>query len=140
MINIFLDACIIIYWVEVAQPFYSKLLLQLHHIGEKYPKHLLTISRLSFLECLVRPLREKNEKILATYQKFFESPELNIVDIDQQVIETATQLRVQHRLRTPDALQAASCLTTGKEHLFLTNDKRFGAVTELNSLILCQND
>ncbi len=136
LINIFLDACIIIYWVEAAEPFYSKLAAQLRHVAEQYPEHMLTVSRLSLLECLVKPLREKDSKTLSLYQDFFESTELTIIEIDSAVVDIATKLRADFGVRTPDAIQAASCLSTGERHIFLTNDKRFDSVSQLNILLL----
>lgn len=134
--RIFLDACIIIYWVECAQPFHAKLLAQLASIAEQHPKHLLTISRLSLLECLVKPLRHQEKSILKIYQDFFESPSLSIVEIDAQVIDIATLLRSKYALRTPDAIQAASCLSAKTPHRFLTNDKRFSNIPTLHTMQL----
>ena len=134
--RIFLDACIIIYWVESSEPFYSKVLAQLRHIAAQYPDHVLTVSRLSFLECLVKPTREKDHKTIEVYRKFFESSELEIIEIDSAVIDTATQLRADYGLRTPDAIQAAGCLLLGEQPLFFTNDKRFASVTKLNVVTL----
>ncbi len=135
-INVFLDACIIIYWAESGEPFYSKLLLQLDHIAKQYPEHNLVISRLSLLECLVKPIRDNSKKILSIYQDFFRNSQLTILEIDSVVIEIATQLRAQYNLRSPDAIQAASCLSMNKEHLFLTNDKQFNLVAELRTVML----
>ena len=126
--KIFLDACVIIYWVEVAEPFYTKLLSKLRTIAEQYPEHTLSISRLSFLECLVKPLRLQDKKSLNVYQQFFDAQELEIIEIDATVIDTATQLRAKHNLRTPDAIQIASCLSMNTDHLFLTNDKKLSCV------------
>lgn len=130
--RIFLDACIIIYWVEAALPYYSTLISKLESISSQYPIHTITVSRLSILECLVKPLRNKEAKIVKVYQQFFESPDLSIIEIDHKVIELATLLRAEHNLRTPDAIQAASCLSTESQHLFLTNDKRLTSVNHLN--------
>jgi predicted nucleic acid-binding protein len=129
---VFLDACIIIYWVESAEPFYSQLLAQLAEIAHHYPQHQLTISRLSLMECLVKPLRDTNKELIVHYQYFFEIPQIRIVEIDHQVIDRATFLRAKYNLRTPDAIQAASCLSLNNPHIFLTNDSQFNQLKELN--------
>lgn len=134
--RLFLDACIIIYWVESAEPFFSKLLEQLNYIALEYPQHIVTVSRLSFLECLVKPTREKDAKTIEAYRKFFESPELEMMEIDSAVIDSAIQLRADYGLRTPDAIQVASCLFSDEQHLFLTNDKRFTSVKRLKVVTL----
>lgn len=130
--RIFLDACIIIYWVEAAPPFHTQLISTLKDIADQHPSHILTISRLSLLECLVKPLRMHEKKIENIYRQFFESPSVSIIEIDHQVIDIATRLRSTYNLRTPDAIQAASCLSTETPHLFLTNDKRFSNIPNLH--------
>lgn len=130
--RIFLDACIIIYWVEAAEPFYSQFIATLRNVAERHPNHVLTISRLSFLECLVKPRREKDMVTLKTYQDFFESPALSIIEIDHHVIDMAITLRADYNIRTPDAIQMACCLSTGETHLFLTNDMKLAKIPTLN--------
>jgi hypothetical protein len=39
-------------------------------------------------------------------------------------------------VHTPDALQAASCLQLGDEHLFLTGDAAFRRLAGLNVIVL----
>ncbi len=135
--HIFLDACIVIYWVEASEPFYSTLLSKLEHINKEYPHHTLAVSRLSLLECLVKPLQEKNEKMLGIYKKFFELPGLSMIEINAQVVDIATTLRAYHKkLRTPDALQAAACLSIRVPHLFLTNDKHFKDISGLKVALI----
>lgn len=129
---IFLDACIIIYWVEAAFPYYSMVIKKFSDLAERYPDHTLAISRLSLLECLVKPLRDDDRETLAIYERFFTSPDLSIIEIDARIIDKATQLRAQYTLRTPDAIQAASCLSMPNSPLFLTNDKRFAVIPSLH--------
>jgi predicted nucleic acid-binding protein len=52
--------------------------------------------------------------------------------LTKDVVELAAALCVSHGLRTPDALQAASCLQLGDEHLFMTGDKAFTKVVGLH--------
>ncbi|MFA7240360.1 MAG: hypothetical protein WC091_09625 [Sulfuricellaceae bacterium] len=47
---------------------------------------------------------------LPSYDSFFTADGITIVELDAAVIDLATALRARHNLRTPDALQAASCL------------------------------
>jgi predicted nucleic acid-binding protein len=46
-------------------------------------------------------------------------------------VEQATQLRAEHNLRTPDALQAASCLQLGAGAVMVTGDAGFQRVPSL---------
>ena len=89
------------------------------------------------LECLVNPLRQQENFVIEQYRSFFAREELQIVELAPEVIENALWLRVRYNLRTPDALQAASALALSSgELLFLTGDKSFTKVIELNAKIL----
>jgi predicted nucleic acid-binding protein len=41
-----------------------------------------------------------------------------------------------HGIRTPDALQAASCLQLGMDHVFLSGDSTFKRVSGLNVMLV----
>ena len=135
--NLFLDACAIIYLIEAEDPFYSKVQKTLHIIADENPDTSIIISRLSVLECLVNPLRQQENFIIEQYRSFFAREDLQIIELAPEVIEKALWLRVRYNLRTPDALQAASALSLSRgELIFLTGDKSFTKVIELNVRIL----
>jgi predicted nucleic acid-binding protein len=73
---------------------------------------------------------------LAKFDAFFARPDLVWVELSKNVVELATVIRVRNGLRTPDALQAASCLQLGARHQFLTGDIAFKKVAELNIKLL----
>lgn len=135
--NLFLDACAIIYLIEAKDPFYAKVQKTLHAIVDENPDTSIVISRLSVLECLVNPIRQQESFIIEQYRSFFAREDLQIVELAPEVIEKALWLRVRYNLRAPDALQAACALTlSSEEHIFLTGDKSFTKVIELNARIL----
>ena len=133
---LFLDACVLIYRVEEVVPWNAHLTKLLANLRRKYAGLQLAVSRLSHLECHVQPLRDSDDALLARYDALFAAPELHNVDIDANVIEGATRIRAQFGLRAPDAIQAASCLSLGAEHIFLTNDAAFRRVPKLALRIL----
>ncbi|TLU59050.1 MAG: type II toxin-antitoxin system VapC family toxin [Chlorobium sp.] len=51
-----------------------------------------------------------------------------IVDLSRNVIDIATRIRASFGLKTPDALQAACCLSLESPHVFLTEDRAFSKV------------
>ena len=128
---LFLDACALIYRVEEVAPWNARLTKLLADLRRRYAGLQLAVSRLSYLECRVQPLRDDNDALLARYDALFAAPELHTVEIDANVIEGATHIRAQFGLRTPDAIQAASCLSLDTEHIFLTNDPAFRRVPKL---------
>jgi predicted nucleic acid-binding protein len=129
---LFLDANIIIYRVEVVEPFNRQVFATLQELVTLHPDAGFAVSRLSMLECLVKPLRDQNTAEIDRYRDFFASAGLQMVEVSSLVIETATLLRARHGLRTPDAIQAASALSIKVPVTFLTGDKQFTKVPGLN--------
>jgi predicted nucleic acid-binding protein len=130
----FFDACTIIYRVESVEPYLTKLKASLTALQASGPE--IAVSRLSFLECRVLPLRRKQEGTLALYREFFGSTGLRVVEIDAPIVDRATVVRAESNLGTPDALQAASALSLGGDVLFITNDAKFRRVDGLNVELL----
>jgi predicted nucleic acid-binding protein len=128
-LRLFLDACAVIYRIEDAVPANARLLERLAALRAGSAQ--IAVSRLSLLECRVRPLREGDADLLARYDEFFAAPDLRIVELDADVVEGATLIRARTGLRTPDALQAASSLSFDPHALFLTGDAAFRRVPGL---------
>lgn len=63
----FLDACALIYLIEGAAPFADKVRAELAAVAQEFPAMGVAISRLSWLECRVRPMRENNHVSLAAF-------------------------------------------------------------------------
>ena len=101
-------------------------------LSDRFPKLGTAVSRLSWLECRVGPMKNNDLTALGRYDAFFTRSDLVWVELDRDVVELATAIRVRHGLRTPDALQAASCLQLGPEHLMVTGDASFQKVGGLN--------
>lgn len=53
------------------------------------------------------------------------------MELSAAVVEKATHLRAEHNLRTPDALQAASCLQLGADAVMVSGDAAFQRVPAL---------
>ena len=130
-VTIFLDANIIIYQVEGVEPFQQQVRNTLSDIVRQHPDAGFAVSRLSLLECLVKPVREQNDGAISRYRGFFASSDIRIIEVTDQVIETALVLRARHGLRTPDAIQAASALILKSQIIFLTGDRNFQKVPTL---------
>jgi predicted nucleic acid-binding protein len=102
----------------------------------EHADHSAVTSTITLTELLVLPYRNSNEQhvdefyaILSTY------PNLEWVPPSLQIADTAARLRAVHRLRTPDALQAATAvhsLATG----LVTNDAAFEPVMHFETVLL----
>lgn len=133
---VFFDASALIYLIEGAEPFGGKVRKALATLAKKHPDLGTAVSRLAWLECRVGPMKANDSEVLAAFDAFFARPDLVWVEMTREVVELAAAIRVRHGLRTPDALQAASCLQLGSRHIFLTGDTAFKRVAGLNATIL----
>ena len=131
----FLDASAVIYAVEGTEAWAEALKQQLRQLAKAADTSAgglqLAISRLSWLECRLGPLRRRDAEALSRFDAFFLHPDLEWVELSRAVVEQATQLRAEHNLRTPDALQAASCLQLGAGAVMVTGDAVFLRVPSL---------
>lgn len=133
---VFLDANAVIYLIEAAQPFANRVRDELTTLADEHPQLTLALSRLSWLDCRVGPLKQKDQKTLARHDNFFRLPDLVWVELSKEVVEKATLLRSRYGLRTPDALQAASCLQFDPLAVMLTGDGAFQRIGELLVTVL----
>jgi len=121
---VFLDACALIYWQEVKEPFYSQFVATLSKIYQQHPAAKIAVSRLSQLECLVKPYKDNNSGLI-------------MVELGAEIMQQAALLRAAiTALKTPDALQAVSALSLSDELIFVTNDKGFKQIPQLPILLL----
>lgn len=132
----FFDACALIYLIEGKEPFAGQVRSQLAEVAQAHPGIETAVSRLTWLECRVGPMKNNDLRVLAQYDAFFARPDLVWVELNREVVELAAAIRARHGLRTPDALQAACCLQLGAEHLLLTGDAAFQRVQGLNVALL----
>jgi predicted nucleic acid-binding protein len=135
VMKLFLDACSIIYLIESQEQLGQKTRLLITEALKN--KTQLVISRLSFLECRVLPLKTKDDELLSRYNNFFKLPSLEIIELTEDVINLATDLRANYSssLRTPDAIQIA-CALKAHANQFLTNDKKLLAIQEIDVLLI----
>ena len=129
MSRIYLHACCIIYLVEAASPFHAIIVNRLlKHQAD--PASRLITSRLSCLECRIRPLKDNDHKLLAAYDNLFEANRMLIAEITPEVVASATTLRARYGFKTPDAIHLASAIEE-KADLFLTGDSSLARCTEI---------
>ena len=128
----FFDASALIYLIEGKEPFATKVRKELTAAARKYPDLRAAVSRLTWLECRVGPMKANDNTTLAAFDTFFARADLVWIELTKDVVELAAAIRVKHGLRTPDALQAASCLQLGADHLLLSGDGAFSRVAGLN--------
>jgi predicted nucleic acid-binding protein len=132
--RLYLDANAIIYSVEADPPVRDSVITRIRQ-AEQAPGGLIITSRLSRLECRVKPLREADSALLATYDTFFRRRLLKIVEVSAAVIERATELRSRYGFRTPDAIHLATAVEE-RADVFLTGDTKLSRCTEVRVEVL----
>ena len=131
---IYLDADAIIYAVEKVEPYYSLLLPLLGAVNRRVIG--LIGSELLLVETLVKPVEQGDPALEASFRRFLTtSREMQLLPISRPILERALKLRAAHRVRTPDAIHAATALIAGCT-LFATNDPVFRRVSGLQAVIL----
>lgn len=128
--TVFLDACVLIYRFEGHPKFKQSADDLIAHLTQDQTAPALAVSRLTLLECRVKPLRERNQVLLQRYDDFFRA--VRVQELSAAVVGMATEIRARYGLKTPDALQAASALTLEQPVVFVTGDQVFERVPGLD--------
>ena len=134
--RIALDTSIFIYQLEANARYFAFT----DHIFSwlERPGCTAVTSTITMTELLVPPYREADEQrvdefyaLLSTY------PNLEWIAPSLEIADVAARLRALHRLRTPDALQAATAAHAHATGL-ITNDPVFARVDAFATLVLDQ--
>jgi predicted nucleic acid-binding protein len=132
--RIALDTIIFIYQLEGNQRYLA--LTDCTFAWLEGPDSEAVTSTITMTELLVQPYRVRNEQrvdefygLLSTY------PNLEWVAPNLEIADMEARLRALHRLRTPDALQAATAVHAGATAL-ITNDAVFERVEGFEALVL----
>jgi predicted nucleic acid-binding protein len=112
-------------FLETVQPFFEAI-----NQGE----FVALTSSVTITELLALPLRHGRSSIVDAYQELFANF-LPIVSVTAEIAELAAQLRADHNLRTPDAIQIATAINHQAD-AFLTNDIRLSRLKQLEILVL----
>lgn len=130
MIRIYLDACMLIELIE------GEADRQLRLKAAIRGKHIIA-SELLRLESQIKAIRENQQEYLARYESFF--IHCQFAPLDRPLFDYATMLRVQYRLKTPDALHLAAAVQSGCDE-FWTNDNRVASISNQPIRFITWND
>ncbi len=130
---VYIDTQILIYTLE-KHPQYWPMLEVLWRERVEGTLSIIT-SHLTLMEALVGAFKSKNEQLAEEYRETAKHGNIHLVPITLGILERAAMIRATTRLKTPDAIHAATALQhqTG---IFLTNDQAFRRMPELRPLVL----
>lgn len=124
-LHVYFDACVAIYLVEQNQTFAPLIRTRLTEQAQSH-EVVIQISALTEMECLVMPLRKRDQPLLDKFHRWFD--EVDVLSVEQAVFRRAAQLRADFAgLKTPDAIHLATALHYGSEE-FWTNDNRLSQI------------
>ena len=93
-------------------------------------------STVTLLEVLVHPIDHGDEGLAQSYNDILlSSPNIKTISVSPHTAQVAGELRATHKLKTPDAIQAATAITNGAQAI-LTNDRDFKDITGIEVLSL----
>jgi len=129
-----IDTSVFIYAIE-GNPRYAEISGQILDWLEQ-PGHAAVTSTLTMTECLVQPYRDNDERRVNEYFAPLSTyPNLQWIAPNLEISDRAAQIRARFRLRTPDALQAATALLAQASG-FVSNDAAFERVEGFEALII----
>ena len=93
-------------------------------------------SVITLLEILVKPRRDENWEAIRDYKDLLLTfPNLQLVPLESECADLASDLRARYGIRTPDAIQVASALFHSAT-AFVTNDDQMKQISELEIVLL----
>lgn len=100
------------------------------------PGHAAVTSTITMTELLVQPYRDSDEERVNTFYGLLSAyPNLEWIAPDLEIADTAALFRARYRLRTPDALQAATAARRQASGL-ISNDPIFSRVETFETFLL----
>ena len=130
---VYLDGNPVIYTVE-KHPIYGPLLQPLWQAAQAKGIEVVS-SDLVLMETLVGPFKSGDTTLEKAYDQALLGTDLRLLPITQPILREAARLRAATKLKTPDALHAATAMNAGCA-LFVTNDAGFRGVAGLPLVIL----
>lgn len=131
-----IDTMVFIYHLEDNLKF-SNITEELFDNIENGKYHAVT-SIITLLEILVKPKMEKNFQITSDYRDLLLTfPNLKFSQVDLQVSDIASTLRVKYKIKTPDAIQIATAISE-KAKVFITNDEQLKNINDIDIILLSE--
>ncbi|MGB7847824.1 MAG: PIN domain-containing protein [Candidatus Acidiferrum sp.] len=129
-----LDTSVFVYQLE-AHPKYLPLTRAIFAWLET-PDHFGVTSTITMTELLVKPYRDRDkQRVDNCFALFSRFPNLEWVAPNLDITDAAARIRAEWRLKTPDAIEAATAIYCGISG-FLSNDSAFHRVPKLDALVL----
>ncbi len=131
--RVYVDAMTVIYSVE-RFPEYWPILEPMWQAAETKSIEIVS-SDITLLEVMVGPLKKDDAELQQRFEQALLGTDVRLLPISHSVLREAARLRATVKLRTPDALHAATSQDAGCV-LFVSNDFGFRSVPGLPLVLL----
>lgn len=123
---VYLDANATIYFVEKVAPSYQGIRQRMTDAAGNPTVHCV-FNELLLMEVRVKSLREQDRGTLGSFVRYFAVFARKTAPMAKLVFELATQLRVSHNIKTPDAMHLAAVIHAGCDQFWTNDNKLIGA-------------
>jgi predicted nucleic acid-binding protein len=125
---VFLDAAIVIYFVEQPATWGSRAAARIAAI--RAGRNQLAVSDLVRMECFTGPLKNSNLAFLNAFTAFFGLADVKVLAITPSVCDRAARVRATHNFKPLDSLHLAAAVEHGCDQ-FLTNDQQLARFADI---------
>lgn len=132
--TVVLDSCVFVYQLEENLKYLP--LTDFIFSWLQRPESSAIASTIAMTELLVQPYRDQDaSRVDRCFGLLSRFPNLTWTPPSMEIADVAASLRAEHRLKTPDAIMAATAIVSGAKAL-ITNDSSFGRVESIETLLL----
>jgi predicted nucleic acid-binding protein len=130
---IYLDTNRVIYLIELPAGFGQRATSRIATIRAN--RDQMMVSDLTRVECRVKRIATGQAILLAEYDTFFTSTDVQVVSLTGAVCDRATLIRAQYRYKLADSLNLAAAVENHCD-VFLTNDARLSQFPDITVEVL----
>lgn len=129
-----LDSSLFIYLIEQNERYFEQVKSIFSDIQTDKLEGLF--ANLGLIEILTGPKQVQAYELVHEYRTLINDfPNLTITNLNEPVIDIASDLRAQYKIGVPDAVHIASAIVYGAD-TFITNDKALKKVKEIEVQLL----
>jgi predicted nucleic acid-binding protein len=133
---VFVDTAPFIYFFErhpVYFPYVEKLVNNVYSQDARIITSIITL-----IEVTTLPVRMGNQSLVREYRDYLtKSNHIRMLPIDLIIAQQAGLIRGQYSIKTPDAIQLATAIVSGANHI-VTNDFQWKQLTTQNILTVSE--
>jgi len=132
--RVYVDTNLFIYYFENNPQFVEKID---NFFKESIEKNVVLIcSELLYLELLVVPFKDKNNKAISLYENIENYiPNLNLIPITKEILVSASKIRANYKYKPPDSIHLSTAKAE-KCQTYYGSDKNLKSFKDVEILII----